>query len=286
MNENTKVLALVVTYNRLPLLKKCIEALKLQSYKNYDILVVNNGSTDGTREYLDSLQDVISIHQDNLGGAGGFGRGMEFVQQNKEYGAIWMMDDDGIPEENQLKNILYYSKKNNVDYANALVLNIDDHSRLSQGNVPYIFEDYKNVEFIPSNMVPFNGTLVYRHVIDKIGIVKKEMFIWGDEREYTARVKYAGYRYGTITKAIHYHPVLRGEKGNAIPFINKWKLILKPLGKDKYYYRNIGYICREYKQYGLLLKYTCYYLTRLKLLSYIRFMKYFLLGYNNNFKII
>ena len=50
-----RVTAVVVTYNRLKLLKECIEALLAQTYPEMDILVVNNNSTDGTQEYLDEL---------------------------------------------------------------------------------------------------------------------------------------------------------------------------------------------------------------------------------------
>ena len=47
-----KVLNVIVTYNRLKDLKVCVENVKGQTYKDLDILVVNNGSTDGTTEYL------------------------------------------------------------------------------------------------------------------------------------------------------------------------------------------------------------------------------------------
>ena len=55
MEENRKVIAVVVTYNRKELLKEAIEALLNQDYNNCEILVVDNASTDGTREYIDEL---------------------------------------------------------------------------------------------------------------------------------------------------------------------------------------------------------------------------------------
>ena len=66
------ILAVVVTYNRINDLKLCINSLRNQTYRDFDILIVDNGSTDGTKEFVDSLEDIIVIHQDNLGGAGGF----------------------------------------------------------------------------------------------------------------------------------------------------------------------------------------------------------------------
>lgn len=49
------VTIVVPTYNRLPLLKRLMDSLFQQTYPHVEILVVNNGCGDGTREYLDEL---------------------------------------------------------------------------------------------------------------------------------------------------------------------------------------------------------------------------------------
>ena len=66
---------------------------------------------------------------------------------------------------------------------------------------------------------PFNGTLVKRSVIEKIGMIKKEMFIWGDEKEYMARAIHNGIGLYTVPAAIHYHPKEKGRKGNHSVYI-------------------------------------------------------------------
>ena len=93
-----KVLAIIVTYNRLDCLKECLASLNSQTCQDFDILVINNGSTDGTKEYLDSKENLLKIHQNNLGGAGGFYAGMKYMYDNG-YEWLWMMDDDGLPEK-------------------------------------------------------------------------------------------------------------------------------------------------------------------------------------------
>lgn len=50
-----KVAAVVVTYNRIALLKECIKALQQQTYL-CDILIVDNASTDGTEEYINKVK--------------------------------------------------------------------------------------------------------------------------------------------------------------------------------------------------------------------------------------
>ena len=92
------IIAVIVTYNRKELLKENMEALINQSYKEFDILVVDNASTDGTFEYIKRLvndNDFISYFNTgkNLGGAGGFSLGIKEACL-KGYEKIWIMDDD------------------------------------------------------------------------------------------------------------------------------------------------------------------------------------------------
>ena len=70
-----KAIAVVVTYNRLTLLKECITALRNQTHKPDAILVVNNGSTDDTGKWLLSQNDLLTITQGNTGSGGGFETG-------------------------------------------------------------------------------------------------------------------------------------------------------------------------------------------------------------------
>ena len=80
-----KINCVVVTYNRLSLLKECLSALENQTYPIQRIVIVDNCSTDGTSEFLDSLTDTryLIIHsKENIGGAGGFSL---YGAQNETY---------------------------------------------------------------------------------------------------------------------------------------------------------------------------------------------------------
>ena len=61
-----KIIAVVVTYNRLELLKRSMDSCG-RTNRLSDIIVVNNGSTDGTKEWLDKQDDLTVIHQSNVG---------------------------------------------------------------------------------------------------------------------------------------------------------------------------------------------------------------------------
>src|SRR4051794_23254732 len=105
-NANQSVAVVVVTYNRLALLKECIDALKHQSRKPETIIIVNNASTDGTTEWLGTMKDIVVIDRAlNEGSAGGFYFGMKYAADH-DYDWIWVMDDDAAPQRNCLENML------------------------------------------------------------------------------------------------------------------------------------------------------------------------------------
>ncbi|MBR4624822.1 MAG: glycosyltransferase, partial [Alphaproteobacteria bacterium] len=51
----------VVTFNRLALLKEVVESLRKQTYNDFQIVIINNGSTDDTLQWLEKQTDIITI---------------------------------------------------------------------------------------------------------------------------------------------------------------------------------------------------------------------------------
>ena len=286
MNKNIFA-AVIVTYNLIADLKLCIDAVKKQSMP-CDIIVVNNGSTDGTEEYLDTISNEVKvIHQNNMGGAGGFYAGSKYAYNNR-YEWIWMMDDDGIPANNQLEQLLITATRNSLYVLNALVVNKYDHTRLAFGRQEPLSTLDLNHEIVKQPLSPFNGTFIHRTIIDKVGFIKKEMFIWGDEQEYMGRIRKAGITPYTATNAIHYHPKEKGVKQYAIPFLQKGLVIEKPIKLSHYFYRNLGYICWHYRNKTVTMKniayYTIFLIRKGRIKELIKFYKYFAYGIINKFE--
>lgn len=296
MVKTKSVLITVVTHNRIADLKVCIESIRHQSYKSFDILIINNGSDDGTKEWLATQPDIIAINQENVGGAGGFFTGMKYMYDNG-YQWLLMMDDDGISDKDELKNLMagyQLIKKEVADeiILNSLVVDKDNHRQTAffwargSGRSRNI-EDLKQTLYF-KDIHPFNGTLIKRSVIDKIGFIKKEMFIWGDEKEYMARALHYGIRSYTYTSAIHYHPKEKGIRGNVIPFISRFQILLKPHNMSHIFYRNEGYIYNVYperrdKMFIFCAAYIIRFITHLEIVELIKFIKFFRRGMNNIF---
>lgn len=284
------VASIIVTYNRLNDLQKCIYSLQKQTYNDFDIVVVNNGSTDGTTDWLEKQKDFTVINQDNLGSAGGFCTGMEYAYSHG-YEWLWLMDDDGIADVAQLEKLLKGAQKYNSLFVNSLVCSIEDNNLLSF-NLTYNKESISSVskaqryDYIPYSISPWNGTLIHKDVVRKIGYVKKEMFIWGEEVEYYRRAIKSGFFICTITDAIHYHPKSRFPLYNIFPFTNKYKIIVPPERRVMIYYKNKGYISRYNTKMDIvkeLSKYVLYYGIRFRFHDLLNFLVCFVKGRRNNY---
>ena len=67
-SENQPLVSVIIpTFNRLTLLKETVESVRRQTFRDFEIIVVNDGATDGTEEWLDAQQDLRHLDQENSG---------------------------------------------------------------------------------------------------------------------------------------------------------------------------------------------------------------------------
>jgi len=224
-----KVIAVVVTYNRQFLLAQCIEALRRQTRSVDKILVINNGSTDHTETWLSGQADIEFITQENVGGAGGFYKGIKTAFDMK-YSWIWLMDDDGYPKEDALERLLENDQEE-ICLRNCSVVNKADRKTFVWKTANYSTIDEVKEDVIRNVAHPFNGTLLHRKVIERVGLPKANLFLWGDETEYFYRIiRKNKIPYYTKATSIHYHPA------SAYSYKNDWNLATN--WKMYYYIRN------------------------------------------------
>ncbi len=215
-----KVCAIVVTHNRKELLARLLAKLLEGSQLLQKIYVIDNASTDKSYEYLcqtglltDQKIEWVRLHE-NEGGAGGFYQGLELARSNGfEYS--WLMDDDGYPLSGCLDCLLQYAGPNCV--VGPVVI---DDSKNQNANLSFSFRLPKSLKVISTyedylkrfptkcenTLFPFNGTLIPISLISKIGLPRREYFIWGDETEYVYRLKKYSYNIYTISSALFFHP--------------------------------------------------------------------------------
>jgi rhamnopyranosyl-N-acetylglucosaminyl-diphospho-decaprenol beta-1,3/1,4-galactofuranosyltransferase len=211
-----RVAAVVVTFNRLSLLERLVTRLR-EVPEVGEILVVDNASTDGTGAWLRTQDGVGRVSArtlaDNTGGAGGFAEGLAWAM---ERGAdlAWLMDDDGLPAPGSLATLL--EREGELDFWGPAVLAEQDPTRLCfpirlPGGTTVVHrmaevEAAARDGLVAGVVIPFNGVLVTRDLVARIGVPRAEFFIWGDDVEYLWRAERAGARIATVVDAHFAHP--------------------------------------------------------------------------------
>lgn len=188
-----RILAVVVTYNRKKLLKECIEAL-LQTEGSFDLLVVDNHSTDGTERYLKENGIAYIRLEKNMGGAGGFYTGVKAAVK-KGYEYLWLMDDDTIPERESLQALCHASSilNGNYGFLCSYVKWTDNEPCIM--NLPRIgmLNRKEDIALAANGILKcesasFVSMFLKTDTIKKTGLPIKEFFIWGDDVEFSERL--------------------------------------------------------------------------------------------------
>ncbi len=190
-----RVAAVVVTFNRLEKLKTVLSRLRAQTTPPEWIVVVDNASTDGTKEFLaaevDPTLDVTRL-EENTGGAGGFATGMKRAY---DLGAdlFWLMDDDCYPEPAALDELVRGHAAANaampggVPFACSLVY--FDHDELAEMNIAAPDWKWARLWALGQRAVlvqtcSFVSALYTRETVERIGLPLREYFIWFDDAAY------------------------------------------------------------------------------------------------------
>ena len=224
-----RIVAVVVTFNRLGLLQTLVDRLGEIDGLG-EVLVVDNASSDGTGEWLDARGHTGEIPlrsrtlSTNRGGAGGFHDGLAWAI-DREADLVWLMDDDGLPDLDCLAHLL--EEADNLDFWGPLVVDEADPGRLvfpirlpGGTRVVHAVDDVRRAaknDRIDGIVIPFNGVLVTKELVDRIGLPREEFFIWGDDHEYRLRAEEAGARVATVVTATVRHPSV-GNLGTPMMF--------------------------------------------------------------------
>ena len=202
------VWAVVVTHNRVEMLRRCLAALAEQRRPADRILVVDNASTDGTREFLETEFPGIEVLPlaSNEGGAGGFHEG---IKHGYAAGAewLWLMDDDTLPTPDALATLLDARERlsaaarldGGADPALLASRVVWRDGSLHPMNYPIL--ERRRMELVitaaehgvaPLRGATFVSLLLHRRAIERYGLPLKHFFLWADDIEYTSRIVLGG----------------------------------------------------------------------------------------------
>jgi len=181
-----KVSVIIPTYNRAQYLPQALDSVLAQTYQDFEVIIVDDGSTDNTREIIDNyiqryIYDSSKIryfHQANKGAASARNAGIQ--QACGEYIAFLDSDDLWLPQK--LVKSLDFICKHGFDWvcvASYRVFDMGCHENKKEVRVPNDFLDqsktridiFKNgIFFFPRLPLYVGAVMVRKYCFEKVGL--------------------------------------------------------------------------------------------------------------------
>lgn len=150
-----KLSIIVPVYNNKNYLKKCIESIIKQKYENIEIILVNDGSMDGSDKICDTFQDLDNrihvIHQKNQGCMHARQRGLN--ASKGQY--VGFVDSDDWIAVDMYKLLMSVAEKENCDIVSMGYMTVSDkeEKEVEDGTLFGAYEKGKNMDTLLSNMM-------------------------------------------------------------------------------------------------------------------------------------
>lgn len=207
-----KLVCVLVTYNRLDNLKIALQHYENQTNKNFTLVIVDNNSSDGTKEYLKEWRNSLSDYKkevillpSNSGGAGGFFAGEKYAMELKP-DWVYVSDDDAYPEYQLFEKFTTFISSCNDYYAavcgtvykgNGKDIDVNHRSwfRIDKGYKFVIREiplEYYNKETFETGVFTYVGTFLNGEVLRQVGLCNPNMFIFFDDSDHALRMREKG----------------------------------------------------------------------------------------------
>ena len=212
-------LAIICNYNRKNDVVNLIKSLQQQDSQFFDILVVDNSSTDDSIPHLKGVFPLINYLQnsENLGGSGGFNAGLKYcLKHNYKY--FILLDSDITLKHNclsELRNSLLSDSSNGVIGSKILFMNNPnkiqatgakiDWQNLKLVDLNYGCLDNDSSEIFEVDYIPACTLMARVEILKKIGLFKEDYFLYFDDVEWCSRIAANGWKILVNTKAVTYH---------------------------------------------------------------------------------
>lgn len=235
-----KVGIVICNYNKEDAVLDCIQSILESKFKDYDLYVVDNGSTDNSvKRIKEKYPSELTLleNSDNLGGSGGFNTGLKEAYK-KGYPYLMCVDNDALLDENAVGNLYNFLENHSeVGMAAAKVYHLEAPEYVQQfgqkidfenfcTEVYYYneFEDGSMPEYLYVDSVAACSLMVKRSIIDKIGFMPEENFLYWDDTEWCYKCNLAGYKVASVGSAKALHAMgAKNEAVNTFPTYYAWR---------------------------------------------------------------
>jgi len=199
------VTILIITWNRKNDVMETIQSIYDQSYRNFEIIVVDNGSIDGTVQALGEMYPqvrTVSLEK-NMGVSIGRNEGISIARGD----IIFLLDSDGSPDQDTLRKIVNRMQEDpGIGVINCKIVNAS--TRKLDGGPGWVYsakmvalqdEEFSSYSFSEG------GAAIRKDVLDKTGLFWDYLFFGCEGQELSLRILDAGYTILYYPAAVVFH---------------------------------------------------------------------------------
>lgn len=233
MDLNNLIAIVVLNFNKKNDILDCLKSIFNLEYPEIEVIVVDNGSTDGSSEAIKSEYPDVHLVESkkNLGVAGGRNVGIKYADQNFNYKYLLFLDDDIVVDKKALTEMVcsFYKDKNIgivapkclmsktpgvIGYAGGMSVN------LFSGKITNIGGGEKDEgQFDKPGFISSCGglCLISRELINQVGIFDEKFNPYGwEDVDLSLRARQKGFKIFYNHKAVIYHKGGKKGRGKAI----------------------------------------------------------------------
>lgn len=248
---------IIVTYNAKPYIRACLDSLRNQEADNYRVYVVDNASKDETCQIIERYYPEVTLVKNkvNLGFSKannvGIGKG---ISDEAKY--FVLLNQDTVVEDNFILAGKMILQKNNIGLASPRILYKENNkiwwvgSKVYRGKDLYYRASFTVAEHLhkkgdlqgrfnkvsESGYLPGTALFFKKEIVEKVGLLSESFFMYGEDLDFSLRVKEKGYRlvYFPETTVYHDTPYFSREKKSLSQIYKKYKNYLTGVRKVVY----------------------------------------------------